>query len=306
MAIGPVFARSDFPRLYAQRLAFINMLVGPDKWPEVDQQWMRYFNLENSSRLREEYLMWGGLGSFNLILENEAVSYDNIVQGPKKLFTHALYGLGYQIGYLSAKHDLDGIVRKHAPELGRAQRMTVQTQAASFWNGSFTTELTADGLSYFNASHTLLRGGSTFANRPSTDVTLGQSSLETGLVAFRKQVDLMGNPQPLRPSRLLTAPDLEPIVHELLKSRLRHDTTTHAESFVSGKLSAESWPFLTSTTAWMILGPQKDLHVHWFWNIKPETTHGFDFDTAAAKTKTLYAASWGAVDPRGSYGSTGA
>ena len=298
-------SRADFPRLYSQRLAFLKKLIGPDEWPEAEKQWERYFRVEPSSKLREEFLMYGGMGSFNLINENESVTYDNIVQGDRKTLTHDLWGLGFQIGYLAAKHDLDGIIKKNAPELGRAMRMSVQTDAAAFWNGAFDTQLTADGLSYFNASHTFLRGGGTWSNRSATDATLGHAALETGLVAFRNMKDLMGNPMPLPYETLLTAPALEPLVHELLKSDLRHDTTTHAKSFVAGKLTPESWPFLTTTTAWMILSPSKYRQVYWLWNIRPETDHGFDFDTNAAKTKTLLAYCYGAVDGRGAYGSKG-
>lgn len=300
------FSRSDFPKLYAQRLAYIKKLIGVERWPEAERQWEGLFRIEPSSKMREEFLEYSGLGSFRELAENENVTYDNIIQGPKKVFTHLVYGLGYQIGWLAGEHDLDGIINKHAPALGRAMRNTIQVQAAAFWNGAFTVQKTADGLYYFDTGHTYVRGGGTWDNMPSVVTTLGHTALETAIVSFRTQKDLMGEPQPLPCTRLLIPPAYEPMAHELLVSGLRHDTTTHADSFLTKKLTVESWPYLTITTMWAVLAPKEYTEIYWFWNVKPETTHGFDFDSGAAKTKTLYACSLGAVDPRGSYGSKGA
>lgn len=302
---GPLL-RSDFPKLYAQRLPYIRELIGPEDWPEVDNMWEQFFDVESSDRLREEFLQYAGFGMFREMGENDSVTYDQIVQGPSKVIQHVLYGLGFQIGYLAAKHDLDGIINRNAPELGRALRMSVQTLAASFWNGSFDTYTTPDGQTYFSTAHTFVRGGGTWSNRSSTDASLGHAALETALVAFMKQKDMMGNPQPLMPETLLIPPDLAPIAFELTQSQKRHDTTTNAMSYVYNSVQPVKWPFLTVTTMWAVLGRKQDRKVKWFWNIRPETSHGFDFDREAAKTKTLFAASFGAVDARGSWGSKGA
>jgi len=282
------------------------MLIGADKWPEAEEQWKQFFTVENSSKMKEEFLEYGGFGLFHPMGEDESVWYDQMVQGPVKTLTHSLYGLGFQIGYLAAKHDLDGIIKRNAPELGRSMRTSIQILAAGWWNGAYDTQTTADGQTYFSATHTYLRGGGTWSNRNSTDAALGHAALESALVAFRKQKNFEGNPQPIPATRLQIPPDLEPISFELLQSRQRHDTTTHAESFVHNKLTTVSWPFLTISTAWAVLAPQNYMKVYWLWNIKPETSHGFNFDRASSKTKTLFACSFGAPDARGSFGSKGA
>jgi hypothetical protein len=296
-------SRGDFRKLYADLLPYLKEIIGPDSWPEVDQQWERYFNVISSDRMREEWLLTAGFGNFMEMNENENVVYDSMLQGPSKSVTHTLYGKGFQIGLLAARHDLHGIASKNAAALGRSQRVSIQELAAAFYNGAFTTTTTADGLSLCNAAHTYIRGGGTWSNY--STATLGQTALETALVAFRKQKDLQGNPQPLRPVTLLVPPDLEPVAFELSESRLRSDTTTHAESFLYNKLTTESWPNLTITTAWFILGPKSESKNYWIWNIRPETSHGFNFDNEAAKTKALFACSTAAVDPRGTYGSRG-
>jgi hypothetical protein len=125
-------------------------------------------------------------------------------------------------------------------------------------------------------------------------------------VNFLKQKDFMGNPMPLSAETLLIPPDLEPLAYELTQSRMRSDTTTHAESYIYNKVRPVVWPFLTIPTAWMILGPKAQRKVVWFWNSRPETSHGYDFDREAAKTKTIFSCSFGAKDARGTYGSKGA
>jgi len=298
--------RADFPKLYASRLAFLEELIGPDSWPEADNQWERYVSVKSSKKMREEFLQYAGFGLFNQMGENDSVTYDQMLQGPEKNVTHTLYGLGFQINFLTQIHDLDNLIAKNAPELGRSMRMSVQTLAAALWNGAYDTVTTADGQNLFSTAHTFIRGGGTFSNRSSTDASLGHTALETGLVNFRLQKDFMGNPMPLQPKTLLIPPALEPIAHELMNSNMRHDTTTHADSFVAGKLNIESWPFLTITTAWQILGRKEDMKIFWFWSFKPQTFHGFDFDRHTAKTKIMFVSSTVPVDPRGTYGSKGA
>lgn len=302
---GPIML-ADFPKLFGQRLAYINELIGPEDWPEADNMWERYFDVKGSNRIREEFLQYAGFGLFRQMEENDPVTYDQMLEGPSKSVTHVLYGSGFQIGFLAGQFDLDGIIMRNAPELGRSLRVSVQTLGAGFWNGAFDTETTPDGLTFYNTAHTNIRGGGTQSNRSATAATLGHSALETALTSFMRFKDYMGNPSPMMPEELLIPPELEPVAFELLKSRMRSDTATHAESFLYGKLAPSVWPFLTTTTAWHVLGPKRDRKVKWFWGIRPVTTNGYDFDKEAAKTKTLFASSFGAMDWRGAYGSKGA
>ena len=299
---GPL-SRGDFRKLYADRLAYIDSMIGPDEWPEDDPaMWEQFYNIKTSNKMREEVLYWGGFGRFVEMGENDAVTYDQIVQGPSKSITHTLWGLGFQIGYLTQKHDLDGIVAKNAPALGLSMRQSIQAFAMELYN-NLGTETTADGVAVVATTHTFVRGSGTFSNRTTSNI--GQAALEAGLVAFRRQKDLMGNPQPLPAESLLIPPDLEPISHELLQSRMRSDTTTHAESFVYNKVTPKASPWIDSTTQWLIMGPRKQLKIVFYWNIRPETSHGYDFDREAVKTKALWAGSRTAIDPRGIYGFIG-
>lgn len=291
---------SDFPRHYRNRAPYIKKLIGPDDWKEVDQQWERYFNMTTSNRIREEFLYYAGFGRFVEMGENEAVTYDKIVQGPKKSIEHTLWGLGFQIGYLAAKYDLDSLIKRNAPALGYSMRMSIQALAAQFYNGLAATYTTADGQYILDSAHTYVRGSGTFSNLSSS--TLSQEALENGLIAFKNQKDLMQNPQPMMARTLLLPPALEPLAHEILMSSLRSDTTTNATNYMKGRLTPEAWPWITSTTQWVILAPKEQLKLYWIWNIRPETSHGFDFDRAAAKTKVMFAQSVVGVDPRGIYG----
>lgn len=301
---GPLM-REDFPNHYRSRLPYIKKLIGAESWGTAEEVWQQLFDIETSTRMREDYLMIGGFGLFPGMGENDAVTYDSILQGPYKSFVHTLYGSGYQIGFMAAQHDLDGIVRRYAPELGRALKLSLQTLAADFWNGVFNNHLTADGQYVCDTDHTYIRGGGTWSNDAGA-TAIGHTALEAALVQFQKMKDLNKQPQPLPAQFLLIPPDLEPIVHELLRSDMRSDSALNTKSYIYGKLTPIVWPFLSSTTNWFILSPKEYRNVKWLWNIKPRTNSGFDFDREAAKTKTLFACSYGAIDPRGIYGSEGA
>lgn len=300
MAGAGTLSRSDFPKLYAQRLAYIKKLIGMNDWPEHEQDWMSFFNIDSSNRLREEFQYYAGFGRFVEMGENDAVTYDKILQGPTKSVSHTLWGLGYQIGYRAAKDDLDGIIRRNAPALGYSLRQSILALAWDFYNGLGDTYTTADGQFVVSGSHTYVRGSGTFSNLSSS--TMGQSALEAGWVAFRKQKDLMQNPQPIPVQTLLVAPDLRPLTDEIITSTKRHDTATHANNFLNQRFTVRDSPWITDTTQWLLLGPKNTLKIFWLWNIRPETSHGFDFDREAAKTKTLFCSSVVGVDPRGVYG----
>jgi hypothetical protein len=303
MAVAGTLSTGDFAKLYEDRLPYLNTLIGVNRWSEVESQWMNLFKIESSKKIREEFLEWAGFGGFREVEENDAVTYDQIVQGPQKTFTHKLWGLGFQIGLLSRMFDLSGICKKHGPALGLAMRNSIQTQAFAFYNGAFGTYTCADAKYYIDTAHTYIRGGGTFDNMPSTGVTLSHSVLETALINFMNQKNFQGEYQPIQPKYLLIPPALVPTAHELLRSTMRSDTTTHANSWLTNQLEIIATPFLTTTTMWFILAPKGQREAYWFWALKPTTTHGFDFDTEAAKTKALYAFSGGFVDPRGAYGS---
>lgn len=301
---GPLM-REDFPNHYRSRLPYINQLIGAEKWGETAEVWPQLFDIGTSTRMFEEFPMIGGFGLFPTMGENDAVTYDSIMQGAYKRFSHTLYGSGYQIGFMAAQHDLDGLIKRYAPAMARALKLSLQTIAADFWNGVFGTQLTADGQYVCDTDHTYIRGGGTWSNDAGA-TAIGHTALESALVAFKKMKDLNKQPQELQAQFLLIPPDLEPIVHELLRTDTRVDSANNIKSYISGKLTVIVWPFLSSTTNWFILSPKESRTVKWLWNIKPRTSSGFDFDREAAKTKTLFACSVGAIDPRGIYGSEGA
>jgi hypothetical protein len=299
-----MFTRETFHRAYANRIPYIDDYIGPERWKDPSLIWSSLFNVKSSKRMTEQIPTFAGLGLFEDMIENGSVNYDNMVQGPYKSYTHVQYGLGYQIGWMAAQQDLDGFSKKYATHLKRSLRMSLETLGASFFDGTFATYTTADGEYVCDTDHKYVRGAGEFSNK--TTAALGHTALETALVAFMNQKDLQGLPQPQNPSKILCKPDLAPMLHELLQSPMRHDTTTHAKSYVFGKVAPVIWPFLSSSTAWWILGDKKNTEINWYWNAKPQTSHGFHFDSHTAKTKVLFICSFGASDPRAIYGSTGA
>ncbi len=301
----PMFTRDTFPRAYAERIPYIDKYIGPERWKDADQIWPSLFNVKSSKRMIEQVPTFAGMGLFEDMAENGNVSYDNMVQGPYKSYTHVQYGLGFQIGWMAAQQDLDGFAKKYSTHLKRSLKMSMETLASTFFDGTFDTYTTADGQYVCDVDHTYVRGSGTFSNDAGS-TALGQTALESTLVSFMNQKDLQGLPQPQMPQKLLIPADQAPLAYELLESPMRSDTTTHAKSYTYNKLTPVIWPFLSSSTAWWVLSDKKNTELCWYWNAKPQTSHGFHFDSHTAKTKVLFICSFGASDPRGIYGSEGA
>jgi hypothetical protein len=298
---GPMLL-NQFAKLFASRLAYLTELIGPDKWTDADEIWKRFYNEKTSSKMREDFLMWGGFGPFATMAENDAVTYDSMLQGPSLSVTHTLYGLGFQIGFLVGQWDMDGIISRCAPELARSMRNSIQILAAAPWNGAFATTKTADGLYLCSASHTYIRGGGTWSNLGTGDIT--QTSMELALRAFMNLKNPMGQYIAMEPKYLICTPGDYHQAVKVMGTPKAMATSNNDISAVYNSLEIVVWPHLTDGY-WFVVADKGQTSMDWFWAIRPQTSSGFDFDKEAAKTKTLFACSQGVADPRGIYGSAG-
>ena len=153
--------------------------------------------VKNSKRAYEEAAYYAGFGMVAGKGEGESITYDEMVQGPTKRWTHRTFGLGCRITEEliedSLYPDLPTEMESFTRELGVAARETLNTLTFDVFNsGTATTSHTAgDGLAIFSASHTLLRGG-TWSNLLAPAADLSATTLQTALDNFENQKDDTG------------------------------------------------------------------------------------------------------------------
>ena len=84
--------------------------------------------------------------------------------------------------------NMHGVWAKAVADFAMVARVSQDQNAFAFWNGAFTTSLTADG-SALCATHTLIGGGTVVNN---STAALSTTSLNTGIIALRQQKNQAG------------------------------------------------------------------------------------------------------------------
>lgn len=136
-------------------------------------------------------------------------------------------------------------------------RVTQDDNAFRLFRNAFTTTLTADGVSFINAAHPLIGGGT-----QSNLVTgaLSQTTLNNAIVSLRQQKDQSGVIMGNVPSCLLVPSQLFKLAIEITESALISDSGNNALNVYRSAygISVYSTPYLGaaaqgSDTAWFLL-----------------------------------------------------
>jgi hypothetical protein len=250
------------------------------------------------------------LDLFNQIAEGSEYTFKRPKQGAHKTLTVNKYGLGISISEEmvdDSKFDLIGdMVRK----LARSGMEGQEIQAMNIFNNGFSTEVTADGVSVFNASHTL-PSGLTFRNQAASSADLSETSLQTAMSDFETIfVGDSGIIYNIKPKVLLVHPSNKRYAKELVGSELKADTAdNNMNSLREDGLQVISSPHLTDQDAWFVLASPEETGLRIIQR-KPLETKAAGPDVGFASDAILYKSRYreaiGVTHPYGIYGNPGA
>ena len=265
------------------------------------------FNDQTSDRNIEEDSGITGLGLLTETSELGALDYEDALQIFKTTYTHKKYTKGIKISQELVEDDQKNTIRRLPEALARSTRRTEEFYGASVYNNAFTTANTSygDGKPLASTSHTRVDGGTAQSNASATGITLTETNLETARIAFRKQLDDKGQRIMTTPKTLLVPIDLGKTAQIIVGSNLRSGTADNDVNVYAGKFSIVEWEFITSTTAWFLLGSKGDHLITWNWRVRPQFKQDNSFDSDAALWKVRERFSFGWSDWRSSWGSKG-
>jgi len=288
----------------------LNALFGME-YGRYENQHAEIYTTESSDRAFEEEVMLSGFGSAPTKSEGSAISFDNANEAFTARYNHETVALAFSITEEAIEDNLyDRLGSRYTRALARSMAHTKQVKAADVLNNAFTAGASAggDGVALCSTSHPLTNGG-TFANRPSTDADLNETSLEDALISISAFVDERGLRIALRGTKLIVPRQLQFVAERLLVSNLRVGT---ADNDVNAIRSMGMLPngyavndFLVDTDAFFILTdtPRGFLH---FERSPLNTQMEADFDTGNMRYKARERYSFGFSDPRCVFGTTGA
>jgi len=272
----------------------------PDMIPMV-------FNVESSDKWGEQDTTISGLGLAVGKGENAPVTYDDVLQGYDKTYTHATYALALRVSKEMIDDDKWGVVKKATSALGRSMFNTRQIIAAAHFNNAFNAAFPGpDGLELCSLLHPLI-GGGTEQNELTAAADLSVTSLRQAINDIEDTVDDRSLLINITPRYLLVPNELKWDCEELLKSSLRPDNANNAiNAFQMQNLDYLVWNYLTDPDAWFILSDKSEHSLKWYDRESVNTSSDYDFDARASKTMIASRFSSGWSEFRGVFGSPGA
>lgn len=299
--------RSRFSAAYVPGL-FALMTEEYKRYPEV---WRELVKVERSDKAKEECAYISGLAMVPKKGEGDPVTYDARIMGPTKTWVHDTYALGMRITEEAIEDDLYNIMKDGARELGVSARETRHVAVAEIFNTGFVTtyHTAGDGLAIFATNHTKL-GGGTWGN-VATASALSYSTLQNAILAFESQTDHRGKKMMQTPVTILVPPALEYKALELLETVGQPENANNTINAVKRArpcLRLVVWPYLTSATAWFLIGDNARMAtgLTHFERVGVQFGKEGDFDTGDAKFKTRFRISTEVNNPIGLYGNAGA
>lgn len=203
----------------------LNALFGME-YGRYENQHAEIYTTESSDRAFEEEVMLSGFGAAPTKSEGAAISFDNANESFTARYNHETVALAFSITEEAIEDNLyDRLGSRYTRALARSMAHTKQVKAADVLNNAFTAGASAggDGVSLCSTSHPLTNGG-TFANRPSTDADLNETSLEDALISIAGFVDERGLRIALRGTKLIIPRQLQFVAERLMVSNLRVGT----------------------------------------------------------------------------------
>lgn len=282
-----------------------------DRLKELARIYTDYYNIKTSDRKFERVVTYAPFGDTQAKGEGSPFATDEILQGYTKDFIHTENGLGFEVTQTALEDDVENILNRAGDWLAFSARYVEEGRAANPFNNGFTTELTPDGLSVFNAAHTLRRGG-TAKNTLSTAADLSATSLTQALIDLQTdQKDEAGHlAMPVNDWILLVPPPLEFLADRLLNSVGLPGSADNDRNPIK---SRRSWtivvnPRLTDNDAWFLVAANKANHALTFYRRVPITLDPMDKDPRTKNRifTVRHRFSVGAWAWQGLYGSPGA
>lgn len=135
---------------------YFNRTEAPGTATALTSEIFRAVNIEHKNYIQEVYK---GAGLWNAIGEVQTVPQFTPLVRNKKTTTAVDFAQGVEISKDMFDDNMFGTYSKMVMDMAEAGRVTRDNNAFKIFRNAFTTQLTADGVSWINAAHPLIGGG---------------------------------------------------------------------------------------------------------------------------------------------------
>ena len=277
-----------------------------NEYGQLRELYTSVFNVSTSDRGFEDFVKVSGLGRMGALDENEAIPYDQAVEGTRRTVAHVFYGLGFQVSRVLFDDEQYGIIGRMTEALARSVRYEQEVQSWALFNAADAgaTFTGFDGLPLIDDSHTILNSTSTWDNRLTADLAV--SSLQAAVDLFAVSVDESDFNIAIEPRTLVVPAQNRWLAAELTESQFSPEDSQNAiNPLADVGISWLASPFITDTDSFFLLSDKSNHDLMVIWRLRPETDDSIDFDTKGLKFSTIQRFSVHFNDPRGVVGSMG-
>lgn len=253
------------------------------------KSWEAYYSrickVESTTRNYEEYFHATTLPIAVSKGESTPISFFDPLEGSKLTVTPGEYAMGMQVSRRLWDDDLykaKSAIRQSASSLAKSFAELTEIIGHAPLNDGFTSYGTVDGAAtLFATTHPRLDGGGNQANTPTVAAALSLTSYRAGRNQFMKWTDDRGKRLRSMPKVLITGIDLGDRARIMLGTPNEPGSANNDINVLKGTVAVIQSPYITSSTAWYLLGPE-----HWIkflWRSRPELDAYDDKDTKGAK-----------------------
>lgn len=217
------------------------------------------FRQETTDRQAVIQEVFKGVGLWTPKAESADADSADAAIGQQKISTVVTYAKTQAISKNFFDDDQHAVVKMMMEDFGDTARLSIDSQAMQIFNNGFTTQKTADDQPLFSASHKN-QNGDIVSNLISGALT--PETLEDAFVALETQLAQDGTTRGHQPAVLLVHPANFKNAVEITGSVQLANTADNNVNWVSSKYGGmviKKSPYLTSTTAWFVLGRKHNI-----------------------------------------------
>ena len=286
----------------------LNALFGLE-YKRYENQHAEIYTTESSDRAFEEEVMLSGFANAEVKAEGQGVNYDEAQETYTARYTMETIALAFAITEEAIEDNLyDRLSSRYTKALARSMSNAKEVKGAATLNNGFTTFLSGDQVTLFNAAHTTI-SGTNVANTFAVQADLNETSLEQALIDVAAFTDERGLRIAAKAVKMIIPSANQFNAERLMKSQGRTQT---ADNDINAINSMGMVPqgyrvnnFLTDPDSFYLITDVPN-GMKMFSRTPLTTSMEGDFDTGNVRYKARERYAFGVSDYRGIFASSGA
>lgn len=212
-----------------------------------------------------------GLGTMPEKPEGSTFVPDEPILGGSVEYEADPFGMAVEVTWEMWRDELYGIMREMVGEMKRASNYRQEVDAWSVLNRAFNTAFPGftSGEALCSTAHVGLDGTSR-ANRPSPDISLSATGIQSMITRFETMTNERGLPRLFTPSFVIVSPQNKFAAREILgSSGVPYKADNELNALIKDDLSWMVCHYLTTNTHWFALAAQGQHGLNFMWRDHP-------------------------------------